>query len=126
MAQKAGNKTNPEARNVLPHTVQGSKFKNFAKSFYPLFAKCLDKAHEKLQVKKMLFRQPYSNLKVEGTRWDIRYVTYIGKCKPSVNRILQQSLHYRLCIMNEHTSQCRLLFKVHTTGIHDKLLHYIM
>ena len=54
------------------------------------------------------------------------YVTYIGKCKPSVNRILQQSLHYRLCIMNEHTSQCRLLFKIHTTGIHDKLLHYIM
>ena len=40
----------------------------------PLFTKCLEKAHAKLPVKKMPFRCPYTNLKVDRTRWIIWYV----------------------------------------------------
>ena len=71
--QKAVNKTSLETYIFLPHTVQGSKFQNFTPSFLALFTKGLEKAHAKLPVKKMPFRCTYTNLKVNRTRWVIRY-----------------------------------------------------
>ena len=66
--KKAGKYTPPEAGNVLPHTVQGSKFENFARSFRPLFTKYLANPHAKLLVKKMPFRWPYTHLKLDQTQ----------------------------------------------------------
>jgi hypothetical protein len=56
VAQKAGKKTPPETGNVLPHTLNGSKFESFALSFWPMFAKYIENPHAELPVKKVPFR----------------------------------------------------------------------
>ena len=63
--------------HLFPHTVPGSKFRNFARSFCPLFTNSLEKAYAKLLLKKMLFWCLYTNLKVDQTQWIIRYIFFL-------------------------------------------------